>query len=188
MGAYMKAVAVYDRAWWRDRGLSGVAFADTGPVQMVVDDSPEGGQPGVLVGFITGGPARDLRPLSADERREAALGAIGQALADDAPRPVAYRDLNWLDERWSRGAPVGLMGPGVLTEVGPSLRPPVGPVHWAGTDTATAWHGYVEGGIQAGERAADEVVRALGLITRPGRANPRVPEGSKVVPECPSGS
>jgi monoamine oxidase len=172
MGAYMKAVAVYDRAWWRDRGLSGLAFADAGPVQMVVDDSPEGGRPGILVGFVTGGPARELRSLSAHDRREAALGAIGHALADDAPPPVAYRDLNWLDERWSRGAPVTLMGPGVLTDVGSSLRPPVGPIHWAGTDTATAWNGYVEGGIQAGERAADEVVRSLGLITRPSRAHP----------------
>jgi monoamine oxidase len=166
MGAYMKGVAVYDRAWWRDRGLSGVAFADSGPVQMVVDDSPASGEPGVLVGFVTGDAARALQRLDATDRQEAVVTAIGRALGDGAPPPTAYRDLNWLDEPWSRGAPVALMGPGALTQVGCALRPPVGAVHWAGTDTATEWNGYVEGGIQAGERAAQEVADALGLRTR----------------------
>lgn len=161
MGAYMKAVAVYDHAWWRDHGLSGLAFAGTGPVQMVVDDSPEGGRPGILVGFVTGRSARHLRRVEAGERRRAAVEAIGRAVADDAPRPSAYRELNWLDERWSLGAPVGLMAPGVLTELGAAVRPPVGPVHWGGTETATDWNGYVEGGIQAGARAAREVTAAL---------------------------
>ena len=160
MGAYMKAVAIYDRAWWRDRGLSGVAFADGGPVQMVVDDSPASGEPGVLVGFAGGDAARALQRLDASARQEAVVAAIGQALGDGAPPARAYRDLNWLDEPWSRGAPVSLMAPGALTQVGPSVRPPVGRVHWAGTDTATEWNGYVEGGIQAGERAAREVMSA----------------------------
>ena len=50
------------------------------------------------------------------------------------------------------------MGPGTLTRLGPYLREPVGAVHWAGTDTASEWNGYMEGAIQAGERAAAEVL------------------------------
>ena len=49
------------------------------------------------------------------------------------------------------------MGPGTLTGLGPVLTAPAGPVHWAGTDTATEWNGYMEGAIQAGERAAAEI-------------------------------
>jgi monoamine oxidase len=49
------------------------------------------------------------------------------------------------------------MGPGTLTGLGPVLREPCGPVHWAGTDTATEWPGYMDGAIQAGERAAAEI-------------------------------
>ena len=37
MGAYMKVAVAYERAWWRDGSLSGIAYADTGPLQMVVD-------------------------------------------------------------------------------------------------------------------------------------------------------
>jgi monoamine oxidase len=159
MGAYMKGVAVFDRAWWRDRGLSGIAFNDRGPVQMTVDASPAGGAPGVLVGFVTGAPARAVAELEPGARRQVVLDAMGTALAPEATQPRAYRDFNWLEERWSRGGPVGLMGPGTLTGLGPVLREPVGTVHWAGTDTATEWNGYMEGAIQAGERAAAEAAR-----------------------------
>lgn len=37
------------------------------------------------------------------------------------------------------------------------IREPVGRVYFAGTETATEWSGYMEGAIQAGERAAREV-------------------------------
>ena len=50
----------------------------------------------------------------------------------------------------------------MLSVFGPALRPPVGPIHWAGTETATEWTGYMDGAVQSGERAADEVLAALG--------------------------
>jgi monoamine oxidase len=31
-------------------------------------------------------------------------------------------------------------------------------VHWAGTETATRWNGYIEGAVLSGERAAAEVL------------------------------
>jgi monoamine oxidase len=157
MGAYMKGVAIYEHPWWRDQGLSGIAFTDTGPVQMVVDASPPGGEPGVLVGFITGAPALEMGALGPAERRAAILAALAGAVAPEAASPTAYRDFNWHEERWSRGGPVGLMGPGTLTGLGTHLTQPIGPVHWAGTDTATDWNGYMEGAVQAGARAAGEV-------------------------------
>lgn len=157
MGGYMKGVAVYERSWWRERGLSGLAFADRGPVQMVVDASPPGGTPGVLVGFVTGAPALAVGRLDEAGRREAVLGAMAAAVAPEAAGPASFKSFNWHDERWSRGGPVGLMGPGTLTRLGPALREPVRHVHWAGTDTASEWNGYMDGAIQAGERAAAEV-------------------------------
>ena len=34
-------------------------------------------------------------------------------------------------------------------------------VHWAGTETATEWRGYMNGAVQAGQRAASEVLDNL---------------------------
>jgi monoamine oxidase len=67
----------------------------------------------------------------------------------------------WCAEPFTAGGPVTVLGPGVLTGCGPALRTPVGPVHWAGTETATRWTGYIDGAISSGERAAAEVAAAL---------------------------
>ena len=40
-------------------------------------------------------------------------------------------------------------------------RDAVGRVHWAGTETASIWNGYMEGAVRSGERAAKEALAAL---------------------------
>jgi monoamine oxidase len=37
----------------------------------------------------------------------------------------------------------------------------VGRIHWAGTETALEWIGYMEGALSSGLRAAEEVVARL---------------------------
>jgi monoamine oxidase len=43
------------------------------------------------------------------------------------------------------------------------LREPVGAIHWAGTETADQWTGFLDGAVRSGLRAADEVHRALAV-------------------------
>ena len=43
-------------------------------------------------------------------------------------------------------------------EPDPNLIPPVGRIHWAGTETATYWHGYMDGAVRSGERVAREIL------------------------------
>jgi monoamine oxidase len=49
----------------------------------------------------------------------------------------------------------------VLATHGAQLRAPVGRIHFAGTETADYWQGYMDGAVRAGERAAAEAGRAL---------------------------
>jgi len=49
------------------------------------------------------------------------------------------------------------MGPGIMTTVGRTIREPFGRIHWAGSETASRWMGYVDGAVRSGERAAEEV-------------------------------
>jgi hypothetical protein len=51
--------------------------------------------------------------------------------------------------------------PGALLEYGTALRTPIDLLHWAGTETATRWSGYMDGAVESGQRAAAEVVAAL---------------------------
>ncbi|MEA2385970.1 MAG: monoamine oxidase, partial [Thermoleophilaceae bacterium] len=39
-----------------------------------------------------------------------------------------------------------------------ALTRPFGCVHWAGTETAPHWNGYMDGAVRSGERAAKEVL------------------------------
>ena len=54
------------------------------------------------------------------------------------------------------------MPPGAWTDHGVALRSPIPPLHWAGAETATVWAGYMDGAISSGERAAKEVLEAIG--------------------------
>jgi len=49
----------------------------------------------------------------------------------------------------------------VLLRFGEALRRPVGPIFWAGTETATVWNGYMDGAVQSGGRVAQEVLAGL---------------------------
>ena len=51
--------------------------------------------------------------------------------------------------------------PGVMTAGYEELHDPIGPIHWAGTEMATTYQGYVEGALEAADRAVTEVLSAL---------------------------
>jgi monoamine oxidase len=157
MGATMKCMAFYDRPFWRDRGYSGEVAATGGPLTVVFDNSPEDGSRGVLLGFVVGRPARELGQLPAAERKRAVLASFARYFGPEAGGPNEYLEQDWSTEAWSRGCPTGTLPPGALTQFGRALRAPVGRVHWAGTETAVDYAGYMEGAVESGERAAREV-------------------------------
>merc|ERR1712137_147932 len=75
--------------------------------------------------------------------------------------PVAYVEKDWCAEEFSKGCYVASMPPSVLSTMGHVLREPVGRIHFAGTETASKWVGYMDGAIEAGERAARETLQLL---------------------------
>ena len=163
MGSVIKCMAVYDEPFWRAEGLSGMTTSDTGPVKLTYDNSPPGDSPrGVLLGFIEGQEAREFTSASKAERREAVLTSLERYFGAQARTGVKkYLDKSWAEEVWTRGCYVGYTPPGVLVGYREALREPVGRIHWAGTETATVWNGYLDGAIESGRRAAAEVLAAL---------------------------
>ena len=160
-GTLTKATAVYDRPFWREAGLSGQGVSDVGPARTTFDNSPPDGSVGVLFGFVGGSAYAPWGPLPADQRRAQVLESFAAFVGDQARTPVDYFEQDWTKERWTRGCPVAHVAPGVLTKYGPWLRRPVGKVHFAGTETADYWLGYMDGAVRSGERAAREVLAAL---------------------------
>jgi monoamine oxidase len=160
-GNLTKVACVYDRPFWRDAGLTGTAVSTDGFVNATFDDTPPGGSPGVVFGFVGGDKSREFNALPADQRKAAIVAQFTQFFGAGAANPTDYIESYWAGERWSRGCPVGIAGPGVYTGYGPALRQPVGRIHWAGTETSTFWNGYMDGAVRSGERAAAEVLAEI---------------------------
>jgi monoamine oxidase len=161
MGATIKAHVFYDRPFWREDGMSGEVVATSGPLSVVFDNTSRDGDVASLVCFSVGGAARDLGRFSEAERRRVIVRSLEKWFGPRAREPVAYVDKDWVADEWTRGCPTGFLPPGVLAAYGSGLRDPEGPFHWAGTETAREWAGYMEGALEAGERAAEEVIARL---------------------------
>lgn len=161
MGAIIKTSIVYQTPFWRDSGLSGQVAARSGIVQVTFDNTHPGSPHGVLLAFIDSHEARKASLLTPQARRAAVLECLAGYFGPQAADPLAYHEKSWLDEEWSRGCYTAIMGPGTWTGLGPALRAPISPVHWAGTETATVWSGYMDGAIRSGEDAAAAVLAEL---------------------------
>jgi monoamine oxidase len=116
----------------------------------------------VLVGFIEGQDARAWGRRGPADRRAATLECLVRYFGEPACRPRELLERSWADEEYSGGCFAGYFPPGVWTAYGQGLREPVGPLHWAGTETATVWNAHMDGAVRSGERAAAEVLAALG--------------------------
>ncbi|BBZ10008.1 flavin monoamine oxidase family protein [Mycobacterium branderi] len=163
-GRLSKAYAAYPTPFWRANGFSGQALSDEGPVFITFDVSPQPDGPGILLGFVD---ARSFDEMPADQRRRKALDCFASLFGEEALKPLDYVDHRWGTEKFAPGGPTAAVPPGSWTRYGPWLRRPVGPVHWAGTETADEWTGFLDGAVRSGRRAAAEVAARL-------RADPSV--------------
>ena len=160
-GTVAKCMAVYERPFWRDQGLSGQALSVAGPTRILFDNSPPDGSRGVLLGFLEGTTARELGEWEPAARQAAVLDCFGRLFGPQARRPLEYIEKLWAEEEWTRGCYGCYLPPGAWTAHGQWLTRPVGPIHWAGAETATVWAGYMDGAVRSGRRAADEVSARL---------------------------
>ncbi|MFF0561605.1 flavin monoamine oxidase family protein [Streptomyces sp. NPDC004266] len=163
MGRVAKVHAVYDTPFWREEGLSGVAtLYDDGPIGVVFDNSPEDGSHGVLVGFVYGDRLDGFAALDEADRRAAVLDSLVSVAGPRAGRPRDYTEKIWSQDPFARGGYEAYTTPGGWSGHGErGWREPTGPLHWAGTETASEWNGYIDGAVSSGYRAADEVLADL---------------------------
>jgi monoamine oxidase len=162
MGIVGKVFGVYEKPFWREKGYSGQVVADEhAPFQTFFDSSPADSSYGVLLAFCIADRARNFFAKDEAPRKQIALEAFGKYFGKEATQPLHYIDHCWADEAWSRGCYVGLYPAGAWTNFQNALAQPTGVIHWAGTETADVWYGYIEGAVRAGERAANEVLNKI---------------------------
>ncbi|XP_070537819.1 amine oxidase [flavin-containing]-like [Ptychodera flava] len=168
MGSSMKCIVYYKNSFWREKQMNGsvISVDPSFPFVHVLEETkPDGKYPG-LVTFVIANQARNFAVKSKEERKRLTCEALAKAFhSDEALNPTFYLEKNWMDEPYSGGCFTTIVPPGQYANYGRCLREPVGRLYYAGTETATDWSGYMEGAIQAGERASREILHQMGRIS-----------------------
>ena len=159
-GTEVKTVVVYDAPFWRADGMSGASVATDDPIEITLDTTQPGHSQGVLATYSAGPRARALWQMPEAERRAVLLSMLTTRLGPKAAKPVEVLEVNWAEERWTRGCSCAHFPTGVLTQYGRRLREPVGRLHWAGTETASTSFGAMDGAVRSGERVCEEILRS----------------------------
>lgn len=159
-GAVIKVLVRYERAFWRDAGLSGtVMWRDLhGLFACEVSPDPEHA---ALVVFMGGPRAALWRELDAAAFREKLVSRLAAALGPQAaaPREILARD--WTDDRWSGGGYSDLIVDMDARDAEAVLRAGHPPLHFASSELSSSFPGYVEGAIVAGQEVAKKVAARL---------------------------
>lgn len=152
-----KTAMVYSRPFWRERGLNGHIFQVGGPVVWAWDNSPPGGEIGVINAFVLNAS------LPSDHRaaQDALAQIYARAWGREALNPVSFHDHDWgRADPWTITC-ISAIPPGFWKSHGEALRPACGHLIWSGTETADIWAGYMDGAVRAGHRSALQALKAL---------------------------
>jgi len=158
MGSAIKTFAIYKKPFWREKGFSGKVVNDTGLVRLIYDASPHDDSYGVLLAFLLGKSVIHIEKTSETWLADSVLSTLAKFFGEEARKPEEFIFYNWNEDPWARGGYAGYMPPGVMTTVGDTLQDPSGHIYWAGTETSVKWNGYIEGAIQSGLRAANQIL------------------------------
>jgi monoamine oxidase len=159
---------------WEQGGFSGYGLTDL-PIQNTYSPTlTQEGRSGILASYTGGQRALDLGAMNEADRQSFVLHQMGNLFGGLDSQYDGGTSLVWQEDKFARGA-FTYFEPGQMTTLLPIAQRPEGRVHFAGEHTS-AWHGWMNGALESGNRAAEEVnnaesaaalsVRsALGLVT-----------------------
>ncbi|XP_022084262.1 uncharacterized protein LOC110975787 [Acanthaster planci] len=161
----MVSVITYKTPFWREAGHTGeylnmaasnpTSTADTDNTLVIsFDMTLPGGQP-ALKAFSS---AARLKGKSREEKKDTILHLLSNIFGPQVLDCLDYTDREWAGDVVTDEdkAPATKS-----SELLASITKPHGRVHWAGSHTGTSWCGTLNGAVQAGQRAAEEVVATI---------------------------
>ncbi|HKW94212.1 MAG TPA: NAD(P)/FAD-dependent oxidoreductase [Methylomirabilota bacterium] len=146
-----------DRKFWEPE-LPDTATTDL-PIKHIFE--PTLTQPGpraILACDSAGIQARRITAMPADDRVSFALTEMERVYPSLRRHFERGTSKCWDEDPWARGAYVWFR-PGQMRSLGPAIATPEGRVHFAGEHTSP-WIGWMQGALQSGLRAAQEIVAA----------------------------
>ena len=163
MAPHAKYVAVFDRPFWREAGLSGMAQSAVGPLAEIHDASQPDGVV-ALFGFV-GLPAQARRTIPAEVLRAHCRAQLVRLFGAAAGTPRAEYFEDWATDPRT-ATPADLAGPADHVPA-PAARAAEGPWRDALTGIASEWSpqfpGYLAGAIEAARLGTERFLRVAAI-------------------------
>lgn len=161
MGTNSKLHVQFKKRFWNALGNQGDTYADTGYQNTWEVTRAQPGTAGILVDYTGGTIGAGFGTGTPSEQASRFLAQLEPVL------PGATANWNgrattdfWTAYPWTKGS-YSYWKVGQYTQFAGAERQPEGNCHFAGEHTSIDFQGYLNGGVESGERAAGEIIAAL---------------------------
>lgn len=161
MGTNSKLNMGFSRRIWWDQGKNGETYADTGYQNTWEVSRSQPGTSGILVQYTGGTIGTTFGTGTPQQLTQRFLPQIEPVI----PGITGVWDGNavvnsWKDYPWTKGS-YSYWKVGQYTRFSGAESEASGNIHFAGEHTSQDYQGYLNGGVESGQRAANEILNAL---------------------------
>lgn len=164
MGVNTKLHVQFISRFWNKLGNNGETFADTGYQQTFESSRAQPGRSGILVNFTGGETAAKQFAVTNDKIAETTrkfLDKLNPVLSESISNWNGLATVDhWLSNQWTKGS-YSYWKVGQYTKFAGILGKREGNIFFAGEHTSIKWLGYLNGAVESGERAAQEVIKDI---------------------------
>jgi monoamine oxidase len=161
MGTNSKLHVQFNQRLWNSLGSNGETYADTGYQNTWEVTRGQAGTGGVLVNYTGGDIGASFGSGTPTSRAKQFLGQIEPVLPGITKQWNGNATVDWWQGyQWTKGS-YSYWKVGQYTRFGGAEGEQAGTCHFAGEHTSVDFQGYLNGGVETGQRAAAEILAAL---------------------------
>ncbi|MGK0487259.1 MAG: monoamine oxidase [Candidatus Endobugula sp.] len=161
MGESIKFGFSFKNPFWKEKGMSGMGFSQSGVIQEVHDHTNASNNFFALKGFLN----PELASLDNLKRKRLVIETMVRLFGEEASYFISYEELLWSKETMTSKEVASDLAPH-QNNGHPLLAKPLlnDRLIMAGSETSAEYAGYMEGAVCSGQRAAKEAVALLTVI------------------------
>jgi monoamine oxidase len=161
MGTNSKLHLQFKSRFWNSLGNQGDTYADTGYQNTWEVTRAQPGSAGILVDYTGGNNGASFGSGTPAERATRFLAQLEPVLPGASSNWNGKATVDyWAGYPWTKGS-YSYWKVGQYTKFAGAERQPEGNCHFAGEHTSIDFQGYLNGGVESGERACSEIFAAL---------------------------
>ncbi len=167
-GTNAKLMIGFERRVWREHGGNGASMSDLAYQTTWDTTRKQPGNGGVLTNFTGGRHGVTLGQGTPKQQADAASRDLDRVFPGIAAARAGAREarFHWPSHPWSLGS-YACLRPGEWSSLRGVMGESVGGLHFAGEHCALETQGFMEGGCESGELAAQAVLAQRGVAVQP---------------------